>query len=438
MKTSNILRGFMWVLIGLTFMHCQKDEKPNSSPVIQSVTVTPNTVNANGMVTIQVVATDADNDLLQYSYIVTGGAITGSGPNVTWTAPSAHGANSVTVTVSDGKGGVATSNASLTVQKPVTQITGTASFIAGVSGNLENAKVSIFTSLENFELNQPVKWTAVNGSGGSVTFALTDIIPGNYYLLVWKDNNNSTIIDNGDYVGIYGKVNLGSWNLTEIQLAEGETFTCAIEMWILNLNSDPVITSVNVNPGVVFTGQRANVQVNAYDDDNDPLTYTYSVTGGSIIGAGSNVQWEAPQTPGEYTLRVYVSDGEGGEDDAQATLKVEASQVQTKITGTAKMAVGVNADLSNAKVSIYKNMDDWFANNPAKFTAAYGSGASVTYTLNNVPPGTYFLDVWKDMDNDGNWSAGDLVGVHGNSQGLIPITITEGQTLVINVEVNIL
>lgn len=438
MKINYILRYWLWVLIVSTLMQCQKDEKANSAPIIQNVSLSPNSINANGMVTIQVVATDADNDVLQYSYVVTGGAITGTGPNVTWTAPSTHGSHSVTVTVSDGNGGVATQNAALNVLKPVTQITGTASFIAGVSGNLENAKVSIFTSLENFELNQPVKWTAANGSGGSVSFALTDILPGNYYLLVWKDNNNSADIDNGDFVGIYGKVNLGSWNLTEIQIAEGQTFTCEIEMWILDLNTDPVITSVNVNPSVVTTGQRTNVQVNAYDDDNAPLTYTYTVTGGTIIGTGSNVQWEAPQTPGEYTLRVYVSDGQGGEDDAQATLKVEAPQVQTKITGTAKMAAGVVADLSNSKVSIYKNMDDWFANNPAKFTVVNGTGTSVTYILSNVTPGTYFLDVWKDMDNDGNWSAGDLVGVHGNTQGLIPINIAEGQTIVINVEVNIL
>lgn len=98
----------MWLaLVVLTALltSCNKDEDVNSNPIIQSIQVNPNSVAANGVVTISVTAVDPDGDALTYAYVVTGGAISGVGPSVSWTAPSTSGANQVTVTVSDGKGG---------------------------------------------------------------------------------------------------------------------------------------------------------------------------------------------------------------------------------------------------------------------------------------------------------------------------------------------
>ncbi|MBK6365203.1 MAG: hypothetical protein IPF52_17705 [Saprospiraceae bacterium] len=44
-----------------------------------------------------------------------------------------------------------------------------------------------------------------------MTFTISDILPGNYYLSVWKDNNNSKELDKGDFIGIYGEINLGAY-----------------------------------------------------------------------------------------------------------------------------------------------------------------------------------------------------------------------------------
>ncbi len=436
MKPRFIFSMFFFILLAAFITSCEKDEKTNSLPVIQSVTVTPNTINGNGMVSINVVASDSDKDVLTYAYQVTGGSISGTGPNVTWTAPSTQGAHSVNVTVSDGKGGIVAQTATLTVLIPITQVTGTASFLPGVSGDLSNAKVSLYTSLENFELNQSVRSVAVDGTGGSVTFTIPNILPGNYYLSVWKDNNNSKELDNGDYIGIYGVINLGAYNFSEMQVSEGQTFTCKIDMWILDFNTAPLISSFQVYPSTLLPGQRANVSVEAIDADNDPLTYQYFVNGGFIIGSGNNVQWEAPLTPGDYQITVTVDDGQGGTDQDQRTVTVQASQ--TKITGTAKFDVGVIGNLSNARVAVYKNIDDWFDNKPAKFVAVSGSGSSVTYTLADLTPGTYYLDLWKDNDNDGDWSGGDFIALHSDNNGMLPINISAGQTIQINLIVTVL
>jgi hypothetical protein len=220
------------VTIAISFSNCKKDEE-NKSPTISAVVVTPGTVNANGIVTVTVTATDPENDPLTYGYVVTGGAIQGAGSSVSWTAPSAAGAHSITVTVSDGNGGQAIGNGALTVLQPVTQITGTAKFPAGTSGDLSNSKVSIYTSYDNWLNNQPIKFGSVTGAGASVSFALIDVNPGNYYLDVWKDIDNDGYWSSTDYVGWYGSGGLGSPSLTEFQIADGETFNCSVNMYII-------------------------------------------------------------------------------------------------------------------------------------------------------------------------------------------------------------
>jgi len=220
------------VIVPLSFF-VNSCKKANNPPVISSVLVNPATVNSNAMASVTVAATDIDNDILTYAYTVNGGAITGSGPAVSWTAPPMAGAYGLTVTVTDGQGGTAIGNGSLTVLQAPTQIIGTANFPAGTSGDLSNAKVSIYTSYDNWINNQPLKFGAVKGSGSSVTFELPDVNPGNYYLDIWKDNDNDAIWSTGDFVGWYGSGGLGSPSLTEIQIQEGQTITVTVSMWII-------------------------------------------------------------------------------------------------------------------------------------------------------------------------------------------------------------
>ncbi len=230
--TSLLLGGVILLSAVFVVSSCKKEDK-NGIPSVASVTVTPNTVAANGVVAVSVVASDPDGDALTYSYTVTGGAVVPSGNTATWTAPSTPGAQSVTVTVSDGNGGTASGNGSLTVTNPITQITGVVHFPAGTSGDLANSKVSIYTSWDNWYSNQPIKYGAVTGSGASATFTLSDVNPGNYYLDVWKDLDNDGNWSVGDYVGWYGSGGLGSPSLTEFQISTGETVTVDVPMYIV-------------------------------------------------------------------------------------------------------------------------------------------------------------------------------------------------------------
>jgi hypothetical protein len=241
MKKKNLLFVLGICLLGfmVVLSSCKKDEE-NTNPVVSAVTVAPASVAAGGTAIVTIAASDADGDALTYTYTATGGAITGAGATATWTAPNTAGAYSVTVSVSDGNGGIAPGSATLTVTQvqQVTKVTGTAQFPAGTSGDLSNAKVSLYTSLENWNLNIPIKFAAVQGAGATVTFEITGVAQGNYFLDVWKDIDNSATWTVNDYVGWYGSGGLGSISLTEFQILEGETFNCSVNMFIVAKGSN--------------------------------------------------------------------------------------------------------------------------------------------------------------------------------------------------------
>lgn len=228
-----MLTGTM--ILGSLLVSCSKDEtKTNNAPVISSIVINPSTIGVGGVVTITVVASDADHDELSYSYSPNGGSVSGSGPVVTWTAPSLAGTYSVTVKVTDGKTTTEQSSA-LTVTGGGTSstITGRAYFPAGVSGDLSNAKVSLYTTLDNWTNNTPIRFVATVGTGSSVTFTLTNVLPGNYYLDVWKDIDNNAFWSKGDFVGWYGAGGLGSPSLTELQVTQGQTVNVNVDMYII-------------------------------------------------------------------------------------------------------------------------------------------------------------------------------------------------------------
>ncbi len=192
-------------------------------------------------------------------------------------------------------------------------------------------------------------------------------------------------------------------------------------------NHDPVITLITVSPTSVAAGGTATITVTASDQDGDALTYTYAANGGSAVGTGATANWTAPSTGGAYSVTVTVSDGNGGTATGTGALTVR--QAQTGITGTATVAAGVQADLRNSRVAIYASQADWFANAVIQSVSATGTEYSVTFSFPNLAPGTYYLDLWKDMDASATYTTGDLFGFFGN--GTWPNAITFDPILVV-------
>ncbi len=223
----------IWILLVLFLFLVNGCRKANIPPVVSSVVITPDVVNVNSVASVMVSASDLDNDILSYAYTINGGAITGTGPSVQWTSPAIPGSYELSVTVTDGNGGTAHGKGYITVSQSPTKIAGTASFPEGTTGDLSNSTVNIFTSYDKWLNQQPIKSGEVTGSGSRVSFTLPDLNPGNYYLGIWKDNDNNGYRSVGDFVGWYGTGGLGSPSLTEIQIQDGQTITVSVPMWIL-------------------------------------------------------------------------------------------------------------------------------------------------------------------------------------------------------------
>jgi hypothetical protein len=139
---------------------------------------------------------------------------------------------------------------------------------------------------------------------------------------------------------------------------------------------------------------------NYSDADNDPLVYTWSVTGGTLSGTGRNVSWDlSGLQPGTYTATVSVSDG-------------AAPAVPGSTSVTIAECTGCNPPpCPTVSVSCPSDVD---LGSPITFTAAVNGGGNVTY----------------------NWSvsAGTISSGQGTSSIMVDTAGLGGQTVTATVE----
>ena len=88
---------------------------PNNPPVIENMTTDCPRVKKAGTATIECVATDPDNDELTYTWSADRGTTSGEGPTFIWLGPPEYGTYTITVTVTDDRGGEATSTIDIIV-----------------------------------------------------------------------------------------------------------------------------------------------------------------------------------------------------------------------------------------------------------------------------------------------------------------------------------
>jgi outer membrane protein OmpA-like peptidoglycan-associated protein len=88
----------------------------------------------------------------------------------------------------------------------------------------------------------------------------------------------------------------------------------------------PPVVSCSADKTMVYAGSGDMAAVNAVasDPDNDPLTYSWTTTGGTVEGTGPEVRWNSSgATVGTYSVKIRVDDGRGGTADCSADIRVE-------------------------------------------------------------------------------------------------------------------
>jgi hypothetical protein len=108
----------------------------------------------------------------------------------------------------------------------------------------------------------------------------------------------------------------------------------------------------------------------------------------------------------------------GEENSPVATTTTSSSSTTSSccpfatLSGTGSLPPLFIGDLQNTRVALFISVDDWNLDRTFAFTACDGSGY---YTMTNVVPGVFYMDAWKDNDNDSLWgSPGDYVWVNGS------------------------
>src|SRR6266849_3702927 len=120
-------------------------------------------------------------------------------------------------------------------------------------------------------------------------------------------------------------VSVGSYTVNvKVDDGKGGSASCAADIKVEEKPNHPPTATLSVERSPILPGERTGVTCNGSDPDNDPLTYSYTATGGQIVGSGSNVQFDATGLqPGTYTVKCAVNDGRGGTADASGNVEVK-------------------------------------------------------------------------------------------------------------------
>jgi outer membrane protein OmpA-like peptidoglycan-associated protein len=120
-------------------------------------------------------------------------------------------------------------------------------------------------------------------------------------------------------------VGAGSYTVNvKVDDGKGGTASCSADIKVEERPNRPPMASLSIEHPSILAGERTGIACNGRDPDNDPLTYSYTATGGQVIGTGSNVQFDSTGLqPGTYTVKCTVNDGRGGTAAASGNVEVK-------------------------------------------------------------------------------------------------------------------
>jgi outer membrane protein OmpA-like peptidoglycan-associated protein len=180
-------------------------------------------------------------------------------------------------------------------------------------------------------------------------------------------------------------------------------------------NHPPVAACSAAQPSVFEgTADPVAIHVNATDADNDPLTYSYTVTGGTVDGTGPDVRWNPSGLAiGNYTVNAKVDDGHGGTASCATDIAVAKRPNQPPVISCAPERDPINAGERVAIISKASDPD----NDPLTYSYAAtggqisGNGPTAQFDSTGLAPGSYSITCTADDGRGGRTSAATTVTV---------------------------
>ncbi|MHB8607828.1 MAG: OmpA family protein [Candidatus Acidiferrales bacterium] len=174
----------------------------------------------------------------------------------------------------------------------------------------------------------------------------------------------------------------------------------------------PPVAACSVNPTSVFagSGDTPAIHVNASDPDNDPLTYSYTATGGTVDGTGPDVRWNSTGVSvGTYTVTAAVNDGKGGTASCATDIKVEQrpNRPPTATLSVERSPIQPGEHTGIVCTGSDPDGDPLTYSYSASGGQITGNGSNATFDATGLQPGTYTV---KCTVNDGRGGTGDASG----------------------------
>jgi outer membrane protein OmpA-like peptidoglycan-associated protein len=169
--------------------------------------------------------------------------------------------------------------------------------------------------------------SAYTGSGDVVTVSAQASDPDNDTLSYTWSATGGAVDGTGPQVR-WNSAGLGDGTYTvtaKIDDAKGGTASCSTDIKLEAKPNRAPTMSCSAERSPILPGERSKITATANDADNDPLTYAWRASGGTVTGSGATVEFDSTGLqPGSYTVTGRVEDGRGGAADCSATVDVQA------------------------------------------------------------------------------------------------------------------
>ena len=118
---------------------------------------------------------------------------------------------------------------------------------------------------------------------------------------------------------------IGSYTVNaKVDDGRGGTATCSADVQVTKRPNRPPVISCAPERNPILAGERVAINSTASDPDGDPITYSYSASGGQISGTGASAQFDSTGlSAGSYTVTCTADDGQGGRTSATTNVDVQ-------------------------------------------------------------------------------------------------------------------
>jgi|GEM_PF-3431637 len=268
----------------------------NGAPTITHISADSYTLGVGESAELTCSATDPDGDTLSYLWAGAGDFTAPSSASTEWSADS-EGGYPLSCTVSDGHGHSVTGELVINVTT------------AAVNLPPEIASVTATPQSVGVGENSSLSCSATDPESGALIYSWSG--PGSFATPAAASTTWSH-----DTPGSHQVTCTVTDDATN-QVSDNVSVT------VLSDNAAPVIDSIAADPTTVLIGEQTTLTCAASDDDGDVLTYTWTGEGTFADAAAAETGW-SHDTAGDYTLTCTVDDGNGGSDDADVVVTVQA------------------------------------------------------------------------------------------------------------------